>query len=87
MKQGWISRNVLKHGISLVLRYVLCSYLSLFYLLFIAHELITGYFYITGKHRAMTEHSTKIYFMTEFCPQETHSRPVSIIILRFCYSG
>ena len=30
--QGWISRNVLKHGISLVLRYVLCSYLSLFYL-------------------------------------------------------
>ena len=30
--QGWISRKVLKHGISLVLRYVLCSYLSLFYL-------------------------------------------------------
>ena len=29
---GWISRKVLKHGISLVLRYVLCSYLSLFYL-------------------------------------------------------
>ena len=32
VKQGWISRKVLKHGISLVLRYVLCSYLSLFYL-------------------------------------------------------
>ena len=30
--QGWISRKVLKHGISLVLRYVLCSYISLFYL-------------------------------------------------------
>ena len=30
--QGRISRNVLKHGISLVLRYILCSYLSLFYL-------------------------------------------------------
>ena len=29
---GWISRKVLKHGISLVLRYVLYSYLSLFYL-------------------------------------------------------
>ena len=29
---GWISRKVLKHGISLELRYVLCSYLSLFYL-------------------------------------------------------
>ena len=29
---GWIARKVLKHGISLVLRYVLCSYLSLFYL-------------------------------------------------------
>ena len=28
----WISRKVLKHGISLVLRYILCSYLSLFYL-------------------------------------------------------
>ena len=25
---GWISRKVLKHGIRLVLRYVLCSYLS-----------------------------------------------------------
>ena len=30
--QGWISRKVLKHGISLVPRYVLCTYLSLFYL-------------------------------------------------------
>ena len=30
--QGWISRNVFKHGIRLVLRYVLCSYLSFFYL-------------------------------------------------------
>ena len=29
---GWISRKVLKYGISLVLRYVLCSYLSLVYL-------------------------------------------------------
>ena len=29
---GWISRKVLKHGIILVLRYLLCSYLSLFYL-------------------------------------------------------
>ena len=29
--------------------------------LFIAHEFITGNFDITGKHRAMTEHSTKIY--------------------------
>ena len=32
LDQGWISRKVLKHGISLVLRYILCSYLSLFYL-------------------------------------------------------
>ena len=29
--------------------------------LFIAQEFITGIFDITGKHRAMTEHSTKIY--------------------------
>ena len=29
--------------------------------LFIAHEFITGNFDITGKHRVMTEHSTKIY--------------------------
>ena len=29
--------------------------------LFIAQEFITGNFDITGKHRAMTEHSTKIY--------------------------
>ena len=30
--QGWISRKVLKHGLSLLLRYVLFSYQSLFYL-------------------------------------------------------
>ena len=29
--------------------------------LFIAHEFITDNFDITGKQRAMTEHSTKIY--------------------------
>ena len=32
VKQWWISRKVFKHSINLVLRYVLCSYLSLFYL-------------------------------------------------------
>ena len=59
-KLGWISWKVLKHDISLVLRYLLCSYLSLFHLFHAS--LWRDIFYITGEHRVMTEHSTKIYW-------------------------
>ena len=45
------------HKFSTEIRFMLIPII----VLFIAHEFITGNFYITGKHRAMTEHSTKIY--------------------------
>ena len=45
------------HKFSTEIRFMLISII----VLFIAHEFITGNFDITGKHRAMTKHSTKIY--------------------------
>ena len=45
------------HKFSTEIRFMLIPII----VLFIAHEFITGNFDITGKHRAMTEHSTKIY--------------------------
>ena len=45
------------HKFSTEIRFMLIPII----VLFIAHEFITGNFDITGKHRAVTEHSTKIY--------------------------
>ena len=45
------------HKFSTEIRFMLIPII----VLFIAHEFITGNFDITGKYRAMTEHSTKIY--------------------------
>ena len=45
------------HKFSTEIRFMLIPII----VLFIAHEFITGSFDKTGKHRAMTEHSTKIY--------------------------
>ena len=45
------------HKFSTEIRFMLIPII----VLFIAHEFMTGNFDITGKHRAMTEHSTKIY--------------------------
>ena len=45
------------HKFSTEIRFILIPII----VLFIAHEFIMGNFDITGKHRAMTEHSTKIY--------------------------
>ena len=45
------------HKFSTEIRFMLIPII----VLFIAHEFITGSFDTTGKHRAMTEHSTKIY--------------------------
>ena len=45
------------HKFSTEIRFMLIPII----VLFIAHEFITGNFDITGKYRAVTEHSTKIY--------------------------
>ena len=47
------------HKFSTEIRFMLIPII----VLFITHEFITGNFDITGKHRAMTEHSTKIYLL------------------------